>query len=218
MPDYRGGDNASFSPHAAQAISNINSGNTPGARARELRNKAILAGTQAFLMGAAGATSGVMEKRESGLKAQDAINNAKLRISKMKPSEPGGYEGIPMAGTGEGPGMRGHESFPMGDVPFTDQYGHPQLEDIGKSGLARDDVNKSAAGAPVTWGGQGHFTPAGLGDMSQNSAIQGEDIKRARDIVDMNTAPTPFVDLNAGPETSLSPRDASGSIIRRGMQ
>lgn len=186
MADYRGGDNAGFSPHAAEAIKNINSGNTPGIRNRELVRRAAIAASQAFLMGAAGTTSGLHAKHEDNLRKQDALNDAKLRASRM-PNEADTYKGVPRAAS-EPMGMRriddrgtgSDQAYPMSQVP---EFSADDIKEIGKRGLATDEANKAAAGAPVTWGGQQHFTPSGLSDMTQNSAIQGQDINTAQDIM-----------------------------------
>ncbi len=190
MADYRGGDNAGLSPHAAEAVKNINSGNTPGARHRELVQRAALAASQAFLMGGAGVVKRAQSQHDENLKKQDSLNDEKLRAFRTQ-QEQNTYAGVPMAGSKESAGMRrvddqgsGPDAYPMARVP------NMSVEDMGRYGVAQDDVNKAAASAPVTWGGKDYHTPSGLDDMSQNSAIQGQDIYRARNIMDANSAPS----------------------------
>lgn len=201
MADYRKDANASVGGHTAEAIRNINSENTQGQKRRAAMRRVGFTLAEAGLTGVAGGLSKAYADAEDSRHNADARNkylsaaveNARRGADKYKNT----YSGVPRAGV-EPPGMRRVDNrdglpdqgdhigdgpsaaYPMSTVP---EFGPDDIKAIGKSGLAQDDVNRAAAGAPVTWGGQQHFTPAGLDDMTVNAGIQGQDINTAQNII-----------------------------------
>ena len=179
MADYRGGD-AGQSGVGQRAVHNISTGNTPGERARQLKQKLIQGVAEAGLTGLAGYINGeVGKEHENDAKRKimaDAIANAKKASAKqqgemrdVRNSYPGGAEG-PQAP--ENFGYTPHGGF--GATHQGRGFG-TSIEDAGKQGMQQDDTNKAAAGAPVTWGSSKQYTDAGLDDKAANGQIGGQD-------------------------------------------
>ncbi len=178
MADYRGGE-AGRSGASQAAVHNISTGNTPGERARQLKQKLIQGGVEAGLAGLSGYIRGEIGKDdENGAKRKimaDAIANAKRASAKqqgqmrdVRNSYPGGAEG-PKSVEDYGYTPAGGFSGPY------QGYGTKSTEEAGKQGMQQDDINKTAAGAPVTWGDTKQYTPAGLEDKAANGAVAGQD-------------------------------------------
>lgn len=218
MPNYRGGDN-SMGPAAAAAAHNIRKGDTPGQRNRDLRQRAILTGVQAMLTGVAGglkAHEGNEYERKSGIMRKAIENASKVRDSHDKFMASTGNSAPFEAGfrdtTGPGEALSGQasgshmgqmmdRSVGMGSTSPEPQSYLDQIKEIGDNGLAQDDVNRAAAGAPVTWGGGQHWTPAGQDDATQNSAIMGQDINASKGM--MSRPETGMVNPFGGMRNSL---------------
>lgn len=178
MADYRGGD-AGQSGVGQRAVHNISTGNTPGERARQLKQKLIQGVAEAGLTGLAGYINGEVGKdTENSAKRKimaDAIANAKKASAKqqgqmrdVRNSYPGGAEG-PQAPENYGYTPKGGFSGPY------QGYGTKSSDDAGKQGMQQDDTNKAAAGAPVTWGSTKQYTSAGLDDKVANGQVAGQD-------------------------------------------
>jgi len=220
MADYRGGD-AGRSGASQAAVHNISTGNTPGERARQLRQKLIQGVAEAGLTGLAGYINGEVGKdQENSAKRKimaSAIANAKKasaqqqgQMRDVRNSYPGGAEG-PQAPENYGYTPKGGFSGPY------QGYGTKSVEEAGKAGLDQDNTNKTAAGAPVTWGSTKQYTSAGMDDHAANSEIAGQDhaylknlSKSGQEMLDQVNANKSM--LLGGPSVGGSPGNSGSDI------
>ena len=178
MADYRGGD-AGRSGASQSAVHNINTGNTPGERARQLSQKIIMGVTGAGLTGLSGYINSKKGSSQDEKAKLDLANKAIANVKKSNDSQQASMRDVRNSYSGGAEGPQAPENFgytPKGGFGGSYQgYGSPDSKEAGKAGLQQDDTNKVAAGAPVTWGGTKQYTTAGMDDHAANSEIAGDD-------------------------------------------
>lgn len=201
MADYRGG-NYGMSGEAAQAINNINKGDTPYQRKRALIQKAAVTGLTAGITGMAGFIKGQESKREElegkrntmkGAIMSAAIANAKKGAAKQsaldaesskyaRQFEQENREADPeYAAVRSGKGLPSSDktgdnpSYPAGSRTWDASQG-------AKDALSELDAKDSAMESPVVgtdgqhmWSNEEAFDAA-----NKEAAVNGQDINTAR--------------------------------------
>lgn len=176
-------DTSGMSGDAAQAVKNINDGNTWYQRRRTQNRKILGAGISAFGTG----VSGVMKAGESREKEMAALSKEKreaveaaIRSAKLPPSQPDDrYKdeyGLPMAQPEYRGQMDKSVSAGRGDYIPPFQPPPPTNEELAKSAQSQNDANDAATAAPIG----GHWTRQGFQDADMNAAVNASDIDRAQ--------------------------------------
>ena len=188
MADFRGGGYG-MSPEAANAVKNINNGDTPYQRKRTLRNKAIMGGISAagtLLSGAVKAHES--EKQENAQKAalmKQAIANA----TKARDTEASGYarqyEQESRMADPEYRALMASQGLPTSGREFAqgqDPNEPPDYRSMAKAGLADIDAQANAGLAPVI-GRDGQpvwATGEAFDEANTESEMHGRDINTAK--------------------------------------
>ncbi len=175
-------DLSGASAEAQQAIHNINTGNTPYQRRRELNRKIGMGIAQAGLTGVQGLMKNV-ESRDLQ-EAQDAANkkrltDAAIKNAKLPPSRPDDTPrdeyGLPVAPPDYSKSMDAAVAGGIDRAREEARYA-PKPEDIAKQVSASNDVNDAAANAPFA----GQWTQNGFSGADAQAAVNASDIQRAQ--------------------------------------
>ena len=188
MADYRGGAYG-LSGAAAEAVNNINKGETPFQKNRELRQRAIGAGVNAALVGVAGAVKGQVSRDEENDKnrgvMQKAIANAKRSAGTRSDGTRGGE-----SNTGGGPDPSTTNlggSYPLNNADMDNAV----RKGAGVA-LDRQATNDQAEYAPA--GRHNYMTGPGMEEMVKQANVLGQDINTAK-----------AAQVQGGMQNSLSP-------------
>ncbi len=182
-------DGSGMSSWAAQAVDNINKGNTPYQRRLEFQRKLAMTGITAGI-GAVGAVmKGVegeaTEKRQKQAAKDAAVRDA-IRNAKLPPNHPDDTPrdeyGLEVARPSYAGAMDNAVRGGMNSNPVV-QY-QPSAQDAAKSVQASNDANDAAMAAPIA----GQWTQQGFQNADMNASVNASDIDRAKAMMRQNTS------------------------------